>query len=195
MIDPTSDDVRDDYILQERLSGKSARTISKQLRCTVGEINASLDRTLPKIDNDARLRHISLDLSRLDGLLETFYKLAIEKEDTQAGLLCVKIMERKSAMLGLDSPQQLDIVQVQAQKEPSQHEKIAKVINDFWDRMTPAEKALRDRLSKMDAQKGAGTAGPSRAEPQRQRLRPCAMTGDQRPSRATVQFTMFRAIC
>jgi len=153
MADPTSDDVRDDYILQERLSGKSARTISKQLRCTVGEINASLDRTLPKIDNDARLRHISLDLSRLDGLLETFYKLAIEKEDTQAGLLCVKIMERKSAMLGLDSPQQLDIVQVQAQKEPSQHEKIAKVINDFWNRMSEPEKALRDRLNGMDATK------------------------------------------
>ena len=153
MTDPTSDDVRDDYILQERLSGKSARTISKQLRCTVGEINASLDRTLPTIDNDARRRHVSLDLNRLDGLLETFYKRAIENVDAQAGLLCVKIMERKAAMLGLDSPQQLDIVQVQAQKEPSRHEKIAKVINDFWDRMTPAEKALRDRLSKMDAQK------------------------------------------
>ena len=195
MTDSTSDDVRDDFILQERLSGKSARAISKQLRCTVGKVDAALDRVLPKIDNDARRRHVSLDLNRLDGLLETFYKRAIENVDAQAGLLCVKIMERKAAMLGLDSPQQLDIVQVQAQKEPSQHEKIAKVINDFWDRMTPAEKALRDRLSKMDAQKGAGTAGPSRAERQRQRLRPCAMTGDQRPSRATVQFTMFRATC
>ena len=153
MTDATSDDVRDDFILQERLSGKSARAISKQLRCTVGEVDAALDRVLPKIDNAARQRHVSLDLTRLDGLLETFYKRAIEKEDAQAGLLCVKIMERKAAMLGLDSPQQLDIVQVQAQKEPSQHEKIAKVINDFWDRMTPAEKALRDRLSKMDAQK------------------------------------------
>jgi hypothetical protein len=153
MTDATSDDVRDDFILQERLSGKSARAISKQLRCTVGEVDAALDRVLPKLDNAARLRHISLDLNRLDRLLEVFYKRAIEDVDTQAGLLCVKILERKSAMLGLDSPQKLDIVQVQAQKEPSQHEKIAKVINDFWDRMTPAEKALRDRLSKMDAQK------------------------------------------
>jgi hypothetical protein len=153
MTDPTSDDVRDDFILQERLSGKSARAISKQLRCTVGEVNAALDRTLPTIDNDARRRHVSLDLNRLDGLLETFYKRAIENVDAQAGLLCVKIMERKSAMLGLDSPQQLDIVQVQAQKEPSQHEKIAKVINDFWNRMSEPEKALRDRLNGMDATK------------------------------------------
>ena len=176
MADPTSDDVRDDYILQERLSGKSARTISKQLRCTVGEINASLDRTLPTIDNDARRRHVSLDLNRLDGLLETFYKRAIENVDAQAGLLCVKIMERKAAMLGLDSPQQLDIVQVQAQKEPSQHEKIAKVINDFWNRMSEPERALRDRLNGMDATKalelldrldakGNGAAAPSDVPP------------------------------
>jgi len=66
MTDSTSDDVRDDFILQERLSGKSARAISKQLRCTVGEVDASLDRTLPKIDNDARRRYVALDLNRLD---------------------------------------------------------------------------------------------------------------------------------
>src|SRR5262249_4642794 len=63
-----------------------------------------LDHVLPKIDNAARQRHVSLDLNRLDGLLETFYKRAIENVDAQAGLLCVKIMERKAAMLGLDSP-------------------------------------------------------------------------------------------
>jgi hypothetical protein len=124
MTDPTSDDARDDFILQERLSGKSARAISKQLRCTVGEVDAALDRVLPKIDNDARRRHVSLDLNRLDGLLETFYKRAIENVDAQAGLLCVKIMERKAAMLGLDSPQKLDIVQVQAQEAPTRHERI-----------------------------------------------------------------------
>jgi len=128
MTDPTSDDVRDDFILQERLSGKSARAISKQLRCTVGEVDAALDRVLPKLDNAARLRHISLDLNRLDRLLEVFYKRAIEDVDTQAGLLCVKILERKSAMLGLDSPQKLDIIQVQAQETTPRHEKIRHVI-------------------------------------------------------------------
>jgi hypothetical protein len=41
MTDPTSDDGRDDFILQERLSGRSARSISKQLSLTVAEVNAS----------------------------------------------------------------------------------------------------------------------------------------------------------
>jgi hypothetical protein len=65
------------FILQERLSGRSARSIGKQLSLTVGEVNASLDRTLPKIDN-ARRRHISLDLHRLDELLKTFFARAID---------------------------------------------------------------------------------------------------------------------
>src|SRR5215472_18834121 len=144
MTNPTSDDGRDDFILQERLSGRSARSIGKQLSLTVSEVNASLDRTLPQIDNDARRRYVALDLNRLDGLLETFYKRAIENVDAQAGLLCVKIMERKAAMLGLDSPQQLDIVQVQAQKEPSQHDRIVEAVNRMWEQMPPAKRALHD---------------------------------------------------
>jgi hypothetical protein len=128
MTDPTSDDVRDEFILQERLRGRSARSISKELRCTVGEVDAALDRVLPKLDNAARLRHISLDLQRLDALLKTFLARATEAADAQAGLLCVKILERKAALLGLDTPQKLDIVQVQAQEGPSSFEKIHEMI-------------------------------------------------------------------
>ena len=128
MTDPTSDDGRDDFILQERLAGRSARSIGKELRCTVGEGDAALDRVLPKLDNAARLRYISLDLQRLDALLKTFLARATETVDAQAGLLCVKILERKAAMLGLDTPQKLDIVQVQAQEEPQGHDKIFEMI-------------------------------------------------------------------
>jgi hypothetical protein len=35
-------------------------------------------------------------------LLETFYKRAIEKADAQAGLLVVKILERRALLLGLE---------------------------------------------------------------------------------------------
>ena len=124
MTDFTSDDGRDDFILQERLSGRSARSIAKQLSLTVSEVNASLDRTLPTIDNDARRRYVALDLNRLDELLETFYRRAIEKADAQAGLLVVKILERRATLLGLDSPQKLDIIQVQAKEAPSSFDKI-----------------------------------------------------------------------
>jgi len=128
MTDSTSDDGRDDFILQERLAGRSARSISKELRCTVGEVDAALDRTLPQIDNAMRLRHISLDLQRLDALLKTFFARATEAVDAQAGLLCVKILERKAALLGLDSPQKLDVVQIQASEQPSSFDQMKEVI-------------------------------------------------------------------
>jgi hypothetical protein len=69
MIDSTFDDDRDDFILQERLPGRSERSLSKELRCSIAEIHSSLDRTLPKIDNELRARHIALDLMRLDELI------------------------------------------------------------------------------------------------------------------------------
>src|SRR5262249_3637551 len=119
---------RDDFILQERLSGRSARSISKELHCSTADVDASLDRTLPKITNEAKRRMAALDLDRLDGLIQVFYKRAIEKVDAQAGLLVVKILERKAALLGLDSPQKLDVVQVQAQEQPSDHDRIREAI-------------------------------------------------------------------
>ena len=61
-------------------------------------------------------------------MLETFYSRAIEKPDTQAGLLVVKILERRALLLGLDSPQKLDIVQLQAQQTPSRHERIREAV-------------------------------------------------------------------
>jgi len=128
MTDPGSDDGRDDFVLQERVSGRSARSIAKQLNLTVGEVNASLDRTLPQIDNAMRLRHISLDLQRLDELLKVFFARATEKADAQAGLLVVKILERKAALLGLDQPQKLDVIQVQAQEAPSSFDRIREAI-------------------------------------------------------------------
>jgi len=149
---PKADDARDDFILQERLSGRSARSISKELHCTTADVDASLDRTLPKITNDAKRRIIALDLDRLDELLKVFFTRAVEKVDAQAGLLVVKILERKAALLGLDSPQKLDIVQVEAQKQPSGHEKVRDAIMGFYDRLPPAQKALRERLQNIDAE-------------------------------------------
>jgi hypothetical protein len=128
MTDPTSDDARDDFILEQRLGGRSARSISKELRCAVADADASLDRTLPKITNDAKRRLVALDLDRLDGLIQVFYKHAVESVDAQAGLLVVKILERKAALLGLDQPQKLDVVAVQTQEEPSGHDQIRDAI-------------------------------------------------------------------
>jgi len=160
MTDSTSDDVRDDFILQERLAGRSARSIGKELRCTVGEVDASLDRTLPKIDNDARRRYVALDLNRLDALLKTFFARAIEKVDAQAGLLVVKILERRALLLGLDSPQKLDIIQVQAKDAPSSHERIKAAIMQMVEREQPVRRAAIRRLDQLGPERALELLGP-----------------------------------
>ena len=160
MTDPTPDDARDDFILQERLAGRSARSIGKELRCTVGEVDASLDRTLPKIDNDARRRYVALDLNRLDALLKTFFARAIEKVDAQAGLLVVKILERRALLLGLDSPQKLNIIQVQAKDAPSSHERIKAAILEFASREQPVRRAAINRVDQLGPERALELLGP-----------------------------------
>jgi len=108
------------------MDGLRSLVLRKQLSLTVSEMNASLDRTLPTIDNDARRRYVALDLNRLDGLLETFYKRALEKADTQAGLLVVKIIERRALLLGLDRPQKLDVTQIRRRKRRVRSTKFAR---------------------------------------------------------------------
>jgi hypothetical protein len=46
------------------VNGRSARSLEKELCCSVAEIHNALDRTLPTIDNELRARHIALDLQR-----------------------------------------------------------------------------------------------------------------------------------
>jgi hypothetical protein len=126
------------------------------------------------IDNSTKRRTIALDLNRLDGLLETFYKRAIEKVDAQAGLLVVKILERKAALLGLDSAQKLDIVQVQAQEQPSSFDKIRDAIMRVAEQAPPAQREAINLIGKIGPERalellkagsGNGAAVPSDAVP------------------------------
>jgi hypothetical protein len=85
-------------------------------------------------------------------LLETFYKRAIEGVDAQAGLLVVKILERKANLLGLDSPQKLDIIQVQAEQAPSSYDKIHAAIMGMVEREPPARRAAIKRIDQLGAE-------------------------------------------
>jgi hypothetical protein len=50
--------------------------------------------------------------------------------DAQAGLLVVKILERKAALLGLDQPVQsrIDVYQAQTEQQPSSFERLHEMI-------------------------------------------------------------------
>ena len=113
--------MNDEVIIQQRISGRSARAIAKAQGCSVVEVNKALDRfTETTIDDKTRKHTLALELARLDELQETFYARALEG-DVACGALITKIIERRCVMLGLYTPQTatLQIIEAEAPKETS----------------------------------------------------------------------------
>jgi hypothetical protein len=113
--------MNDDVIVQQRISGRSARAIAKAQGCTLAEVKGVLDRfTETTIDDKTRKHTLALELARLDELQETFYARALEG-DVQCGALITKIIERRCVMLGLYTPQTatLQVIEAEAPRETS----------------------------------------------------------------------------
>jgi len=113
--------MNDDVIIQQRISGRSARAIAKAQGCSVAEVNKGLDRfTETTIDDKVRKHTLALELARLDELQETFYTRALEG-DVACGALITKIIERRCTMLGLYTPQTatLQVIEAEASRETS----------------------------------------------------------------------------
>ena len=113
--------MNDDEIVQQRVSGRSARAIARAQGCTLAEVTRVLDRfTETTIDDKTRKHTLALELARLDELQETFYARALEG-DVACGALITKIIERRCVMLGLYTPQTatLQIIEAEAPRETS----------------------------------------------------------------------------
>ena len=113
--------MNDDEIVQQRVSGRSARAIARAQGCTLTEVSRVLDRfTETTIDDKTRKHTLALELARLDELQETFYARALEG-DVACGALITKIIERRCVMLGLYTPQTatLQIIEAETPRETS----------------------------------------------------------------------------
>lgn len=111
-------DDRDDALLEQRLAGHSARNIARQHRCTPADVDAAVD-ALPEIDNVFRVRSLKLALEQLDRLMIPFWNRAVVDKDVAAGMLVVKILERKSDLLGINSPTRIDPVSLAIAAQPT----------------------------------------------------------------------------
>ena len=113
--------MNDDTIIQQRVSGRSARAIARAQGCSLAEVSKVLDRfTETTIDDKTRKHTLALELARLDELQETFYARALEG-DVACGALITKIIERRCTMLGLYTPQTatLQVIEAEAPRETS----------------------------------------------------------------------------
>src|SRR5215831_1665857 len=165
-------DDRDNAMLEERLSGRSVQIIARQHHCAIDEVEAVIDRRLGgEINNQMRLKAIKLDVARLEGLMQPFYERATKDKDVAAGTLCVKILERRALLLGLDSPTRVDIVQMQqAEQQVPRHEKIRMAIERLTGR------AIDGNTRPLDDDNAVGVLATSDAKSQMEGV-PSAFAG------------------
>ena len=157
-------DDRDGVIFEERIAGKSVVVIAEQYQCTTSEVDAAIDRRLNfALDNDMRLKAVKLDVARLEGLMQPFYERATKDKDVPSGVLCVKILERRALLLGLDQPTQsrVDVYQVEQRKQPSQYEQIKAAINRMWGAAAASKAGLAREAGPTHSREGTRTAWPS----------------------------------
>src|SRR5215831_18234465 len=147
------DDDRDESITEARITGVSTRALAKAHGCTNSEIEEAVDRRLSyELDSRQRLRLVKLSVARIEGLMLPFYEKAVRDKDVAAGTLCCKLEERLALLLGLDHPttSRVDVYQVEAQRQPSRHQRIQEAIMRVVEQAPPAQRALRKRLEELD---------------------------------------------
>src|SRR5215471_14472092 len=89
----------------DELVNRRVHAIARAHDCTVDDVHAALDRHPIELNRDAYLkRTLALELMRLDQLEMAFEGKALRDKDVAAGVLMVKIAERRSTLLGLNPP-------------------------------------------------------------------------------------------
>ena len=90
---------------RDEIVNKRVRRIADEYGCTVDEVNACLDHHPIELDRDKYLkRTLALELLRLDELEVAFRDKAIVDRDVAAGVLLVKVAERRATLLGMNAP-------------------------------------------------------------------------------------------
>jgi|SRR4051794_30225341 hypothetical protein len=97
------DEEVDRKVLGLRLAGVSIRRIGRELKLTDKQTLAALDRALPSLSPEMRIRLFREDLARLDELM--IYWFGQAKTGSATGTaLCIKLMERRAHLTGIDAP-------------------------------------------------------------------------------------------
>ncbi|WP_157087958.1 hypothetical protein [Bradyrhizobium jicamae] len=98
--------------------GISNRAIARRYRITAREVDLALERALPQIDNLTRVAAIKVELARLDQLIQPFFLKAMQGDSVAANIL-IRLSERRSELLGLNSPLRIDATLVETYDDPS----------------------------------------------------------------------------
>ena len=111
----------------DELVNKRVHAIARAHGCTADDVHAALDRHPIEVNRDAYLRRcLALELIRLDQYEMAFGNKALVDHDVAAGLLMLKIAERRATLLGLNAPigHAVRVVQHPPEHQPTSTERI-----------------------------------------------------------------------
>jgi hypothetical protein len=148
---------RDEAIADAIVSGRSLRAVRKEFGLSQAEIAGALERIWP-VDTASRLQMIKADLGQITRLTQVFFEKGLAG-DTQSCLCAVRLWERKHELLGMNAAAKFEVV-TRPPEAKSSHQRIADAINQMWERLPAAERAVRERLGQMSAERALELLGP-----------------------------------
>jgi hypothetical protein len=119
----------DELILHDRMyGGLSIRRLARKHGISEGQVLKALDRVLPPLSPETRVRLFREDLHRLDEMLAAHYPAA-RTGSSAAAQTCLRILERRSAMVGHDCPVRVDVILEPKARAPSSTEQLLLELN------------------------------------------------------------------
>lgn len=95
-----------------RMAGFTMDEIARKMSIPSGTVKSDIHRELNQIDITRQLEsEVIIDLARLERLLRSYWTKAMEG-DLDSAIFCMKVLERKSKLLGLDAPKRVDVRQL-----------------------------------------------------------------------------------
>jgi hypothetical protein len=116
----------------DELVNKRVHAIARAHGCSIDDVHAALDRHPIELNRDAYLkRTLALELMWLDQLEMAFADKALQYRDVPAGVLMVKIAERRATLLGLNPTlgHAVHVVQHEPVNKPTSTDKIEAALN------------------------------------------------------------------
>jgi hypothetical protein len=127
---------RDEQIFRARVAGISPRRLADQHHMTVADINAIVSRKMIRVtDPNFRIQALALDLEAL-GMVQSRVLQAAMGGDLAAVHAMIRLMERRSELLALDSPVKLDLTVAQVNAQTSTEE-IRSVLDQLLQHQQP----------------------------------------------------------
>ena len=164
---PVTDQEVEEAVFRAWEEGKGPHALSREFAIPIRRIEEIINNMLPTVDAKNQLFAYKRELRRLEDLSGECFVIAKRDKNPEYMHLFARLNERVCAVRGIGNIR-TDPKAVEVAQRPSQHDRIKQVINDFWDRLSPAEKAVRNRLNEMPAERALELLGePEQVNPDR----------------------------